>query len=206
MAPPHPYTYQTQYPPQQPPPYQFGPGYQAYQAYQHQAHVVALAQPRRRPSSWLALTARQFSLIIPAIIVILNIWWSIRQDVCPSSAGVGHECFWMLWLSLPIAVASCIWAIALNINARRISHHMSHIPAPVNAAVQLILAVGATVCFALILYHIESYDIWSRYAEGSMAALLAILMVINWFLFGWTAYEIKRDRRDRQNANSHIPI
>ncbi|KAF4983334.1 hypothetical protein FDECE_17323 [Fusarium decemcellulare] len=205
MAPqPHPYGDQQQQQ-QQPPPYGYYPPYQA----NTQTHVVAAPPPIRRRyprANFVVVTARQFSLIIPGIIVILCIWWSIREEVCSSDAPVGHPCSWVLWTSLPIAAASCIWSIAMNISGRRASHHMSHIPPPVNATVQLLLALGATACFVLLVYHMETYEIWSRYAEGGMVALLAILMVINWILFGWTMYEITLNRRERQHANSQIPI
>ncbi|KAM0427790.1 hypothetical protein ACHAPT_007247 [Fusarium lateritium] len=203
MAPPRPYLYNYGDRPQHaPPPYGYYPPYQ-------QPHVVVTPprQDRRRScATFIVSTARQFSLIIPFVIVILSIWWSFRYEVCPDDAVVGHPCSWLLWLSLPIAIASALWSIIMIISARRALHHMSHVPSPVNVAVQLVLALGATACFALLLYHMETYNYWSRYTEGGMAALLAMLLIVNWILFVWTANEAVVDRRERQHANSHIPI
>ncbi|KAJ4241612.1 hypothetical protein NW757_012055 [Fusarium falciforme] len=203
MAPPRPYMYNYGDGPQSAPP----PPYGYYPPYQTHVVVTPPRQDRRRSCvRFVVSTARQFSLIIPFVIVILSIWWSFRYQVCPSDAAVGHPCSWLLWLSLPIAIASAIWSIAMIISARRALHHMSHVPMPVNAAVQLILAIGATVCFALLVYHMETYDYWTRYTEGGMAALLAMLFIVNWILFVWTLKEIKEDQQRRQHANSHIPI
>ncbi|KAK7402723.1 hypothetical protein QQX98_011512 [Neonectria punicea] len=205
-VPPHPQQYQQQQHQgqqyqgnqgnQQPPPYYFHPP------------IHDPFASRRRPSRAFSfvLLARPFSLVVPGVIVILNIWWSVSQRVCPSDATVGDTCFWMLWLSLPIATLSFVWAIASNISARRASHHMSHIPPRVHAAIQLLLAIGATVCFILLIYHLVHFDIWSRSSEGAMAALLAMLMIADWVIFAWTVYEIKLDHRARQLATSQIPI
>ncbi|KAI5460294.1 hypothetical protein BGZ63DRAFT_245172 [Mariannaea sp. PMI_226] len=184
-----------------PPPQYFQPPYRTQQP---------IAYTRPRPSSRafsVVLFVRPFSLIIPGVIVILNIWWSVTQRVCPGDATVGDTCFWMLWLSLPIATLSFIWAIVFNISGRRRSHHMSHIPRPVQAAIQLLLAVGATICFALLIYHLVHFDIWSQSYEGAMAALLGILMLTDWVLFSWTAYEIHKDYQvHHQHTTSQIPI
>ncbi|KAF7540639.1 hypothetical protein G7Z17_g12158 [Cylindrodendrum hubeiense] len=188
----------------QPPPYyfpQFPP-----QPYVHDP--AAPHPPRRRPPRAVSLVhlARPFSLVIPAVIVVLNIWWSVSQRVCPSDAGVGHTCFWVLWLSLPVATLSFVWAIASNISARRASHHMSYIPPRIHATIQLLLATGATICFALLIYHLVHFKVWSRSSEGAMAALLGILMIADWVIFAWTAYEITLDHRAHQLAASQIPI
>ncbi|KAJ4184964.1 hypothetical protein NW755_008878 [Fusarium falciforme] len=181
MAPPRPYMYNYGDGPQSAPP----PPYGYYPPYQTHVVVTPPRQDRRRSCvRFVVSTARQFSLIIPFVIVILSIWWSFRYQ----------------------AIASAIWSIAMIISARRALHHMSHVPMPVNAAVQLILAIGATVCFALLVYHMETYDYWTRYTEGGMAALLAMLFIVNWILFVWTLKEIKEDQQRRQHANSHIPI
>ncbi|KPM39916.1 hypothetical protein AK830_g6671 [Neonectria ditissima] len=200
-TPPHPQQYQQQQHQQQyqgtqhPPPDYFRPP------------IHDPFGPRRPPRALsFVLLARPFSLVVPGVIVILNIWWSVSQRVCPSDATVGDTCFWMLWLSLPIATLSFIWAIASNISARRAAHHMSHIPPRVHAGIQLLLAVGASICFALLIYHIVHFDIWSRSSEGAMAALLAILMIADWVIFAWTVYEITKDHRARQLATSQIPI
>jgi hypothetical protein len=55
---------------------------------------------------------------------------------------------------------------------------MSHIPVRVHAFILLLLAIGATICFALMIYHLAHFDIWSRSSEGAMAALLGILMYV----------------------------
>ncbi|KAH7015020.1 hypothetical protein EDB80DRAFT_323094 [Ilyonectria destructans] len=193
---------QHQHPPQ--PPYYF-------RQYPPQPYIhdpTAPRPPRRRPPSAVSvvLFARPFSLVIPGVIVVLNIWWSVSQRVCPSDANVGDKCFWLLWLSLPIATLSFVWAIASNISARRASHHMSHIPPRVHAAIQLLLAIGATICFILLIYHLVHFNVWSRSSEGAMAALLGILMIADWVIFAWAAYEITLDRRARQLAGSQIPI
>ncbi|KAF4456751.1 hypothetical protein F53441_1187 [Fusarium austroafricanum] len=211
MAGPYEYSYgnQQQYPPQQQQyPQQQGqyngppPQYGYYQSYQTRPSPY-----RRSPrQNFAVVTARQLNIVVPVVIIILSVWWSIRSQVCPSNAPVGHECSWLLWAALPIGIASAIWAIVMNISARRVNHSMSHIPGPVNSVVQLILALGATACFAILIYHMESYPIWSRTLEGSMIGLLVILAVINWILFGWSIYEMRFYRKERESANSHIPI
>jgi hypothetical protein len=77
------------------------------------------------------------------------------------------------------AVASLLWAVVMNISARRANHSMSHVPAVVNTIVQLILALGATACFAILIYHMENYPAWNRSLEGSMIALLVILAYVD---------------------------
>ncbi|KAJ4247775.1 hypothetical protein NW762_012984 [Fusarium torreyae] len=204
MAPPQAYAYGNQQSYQQnappPPPYGYYPPYQA--------QPQGPPPPRRRSprQNYAVSTARQFSLAIPFIIVILTIWWSIRQQTCPNGVDAGHECSWMLWTSLPVAIVSAIWGIIMNISARRATHHMSHVPPVVNAVVQLILALGTTACFAILIYHMENYFVWSRGAEGAMIALLVILAIINWILFGWAVYEMNFYRRERQHENNQIPI
>ncbi|KAL6400331.1 hypothetical protein AUP68_16029 [Ilyonectria robusta] len=95
---------QHQHPPQ--PPYYF-------RQYPPQPYIhdpTAPRPPRRRPPSAVSvvLFARPFSLVIPGVIVVLNIWWSVSQRVCPSDANVGDTCFWLLWLSLPIVRLSLL--------------------------------------------------------------------------------------------------
>lgn len=55
---------------------------------------------------------------------------------------------------------------------------MSHIPAIVNAVMELILALGATACFAILIYHIENYQVWGRTSEATMIGLLVILAYV----------------------------
>jgi hypothetical protein len=99
MAPPRPYMYNYGDGPQPAPP----PPYGYYPPYQTHVVVTPTRQDRRRSCArFVVSTARQFSLIIPFVIVILSIWWSFRYQVCPSDAAVGHPCSWLLWLSLPI--------------------------------------------------------------------------------------------------------
>jgi hypothetical protein len=76
-------------------------------------------------------------------------------------------------------IASLLWAVVMNISARRANHSMSYVPAIVNTIVQLILALGATACFAILIYHMENYSVWNRSLEGSMIALLVILAYVN---------------------------
>lgn len=76
-------------------------------------------------------------------------------------------------------IASLLWAVVMNISARRANHSMSYIPAIVDTIVQLILALGATACFAILIYHMENYSVWNRSLEGSMIALLVILAYVN---------------------------
>ncbi|KAF4980364.1 hypothetical protein FZEAL_3594 [Fusarium zealandicum] len=201
MAPPQPYQYGNQEQYTAPPPYAYQPPYQTY---------APPAAPRRRSprANCLVITARQFAIIVPVVIIVLNIWWSIRDSsYCPSSSdNAGGSCYLMLWLSLPIAIVSCLWGIATNISARRATHGMSHIPLMVNVAVQLMLAIGATVCFIILVIEIQGQPTWSRYTSRAMAGLLAILMIINWIMFGWTAYETHVDRRERRRDNSQIPL
>ncbi|KAH7178009.1 hypothetical protein DER46DRAFT_144260 [Fusarium sp. MPI-SDFR-AT-0072] len=184
MAGPHEYSYgnqqQQQYPPQQPyptqqqyppPQYNAPPQYGYYPPYQAQP-----APYRRTPrQNFAVVTARQLNIAIPVVIIILSIWWSLRSQICPSDVPIGHECSWMLWTALPVGIASLLWAVVMNISARRANHSMSHVPAIVNTIVQLILALGATACFAILIYHMENYSVWNRSLEGSMIALLVIL-------------------------------
>jgi hypothetical protein len=76
-------------------------------------------------------------------------------------------------------IASLLWAVVMNISARRANHSMSYVPAIVDTIVQLILALGATACFAILIYHMENYSVWNRSLEGSMIALLVILAYVN---------------------------
>ena len=76
-------------------------------------------------------------------------------------------------------IASLLWAVVMNISARRANHSMSYVPAIVNTIVQLILALGATACFAILIYHMENYSVWNRSLEGSMIALLVILAYVD---------------------------
>ncbi|CCT67496.1 uncharacterized protein FFUJ_13712 [Fusarium fujikuroi IMI 58289] len=205
MAGPHEYSYANQqqqpYPNQQYPPPQYNapPQYGYYQAQP--------APYRRTPrQNFAVVTARQLNIAIPVVIIILSIWWSLRSQICPSDVPIGHECSWMLWTALPVSITSLLWAVVMNISARRANHSMSHVPAIVNTIVQLILALGATACFAILIYHMENYPVWNRSLEGSMIALLVILAIINWVLFGWSIYEMRFYRKERQSANSHIPI
>ncbi|KAG5774251.1 hypothetical protein H9Q72_000319 [Fusarium xylarioides] len=215
MAGPHEYSYgnqqQQQYPPQQPYPNQQQyppPQYNAPPQYGYHPPYQAQPAPYRRTprQNFAVVTARQLNIATPVVIIILSIWWSLRSQICPSDVPIGHECSWMLWTALPVAIASLLWAVMMNISARRANHSMSHIPAVVNTIVQLILALGATACFAILIYHMENYPVWNRSLEGSMIALLVILAIINWVLFRWSIYEMRFYRKERQSANSHIPI
>jgi hypothetical protein len=89
---------------------------------------------------------------------------------------------------------------------------------------ELIIALGATACFAILIYHLENYQVWGRTSESIMIALLAILAyvlnqflgtrqdvlmtcrLVNYILFAWTVYETRFYRKQMQNANSQIPI
>lgn len=53
---------------------------------------------------------------------------------------------------------------------------MSHIPLRLSALILLLLALGSTICFALLIYHLVHYDVWSKSSVGGMAALIGILM------------------------------
>ncbi|KAF5019720.1 hypothetical protein F66182_8263 [Fusarium sp. NRRL 66182] len=184
MAPPYPYSHNNQQPDAPPPPYGYfqpqpGQPYQnqPYQGHPYQQPHPPPPPPPRSPRSNCAVsTARQFSLGIPIIIVVLG------------------------------AIVSALWGIIMNISARRATHYMSHVPPVVNAVVQLILALGTTACFAILIYHMETYHVWSRNSEGAMIALLVLLAIINWILFGSSIQEIKSRQRERQNANNQIPI
>jgi hypothetical protein len=55
---------------------------------------------------------------------------------------------------------------------------MSHVPDVVNAAVELIIALGATVGFAILIYHIQNYVVWGRTSEAIMIAMLVILAYV----------------------------
>ncbi|KAL4729680.1 hypothetical protein ACLX1H_004102 [Fusarium chlamydosporum] len=162
---------------------------------------------RRSPRQNFAVTiARTFDIAVPVVIIILSIWWSIRSQTCPNNASIGHECSWRLWASLPVACVAACWSIVMNISARRAAHSMSHIPAIVNAVMELILALGATACFAILIYHIENYQVWGRTSEATMIGLLVILALVNYVLFAWSVYEMRFYRKQRQNDNSQIPI
>ncbi|KAH7245822.1 hypothetical protein BKA59DRAFT_176353 [Fusarium tricinctum] len=213
MAPPYPYAYgnqqqQTQqqyqqYPPEQQPQHNAPPAYGYYPPYQAQQPAPYRRAPRQ---NYAVVLARQLNIGLPIAIVVLSIWWSFRSQVCPSNAPVGHECSWMLWTTLPVAIVSAIWAIIMNISGRRATHSMSHIPPIPNTIVELILALGSTACFAILIYHLETYVVWNRSTETTMIVLLVILALINYILFAWSVYEMMFYRRERQNANGHIPI
>jgi hypothetical protein len=66
----------------------------------------------------------------------------------------------------------------MNISGRRATHSMSHIPPIVNTIVELILALGSTACFAILIYHLETYAVWNRSTEISMIVLLVILAYV----------------------------
>lgn len=180
-----------------------------------------------RPTSLLLSFSRHLTLLVPGIILILNIWWAATERVCPRSASAGALCFWLLWLTLPIATVSFIWAIAESISARRATHHLSHIPRAVDVVVRAVLAVGVTVCLVLLVYHMVRWDVWSVSAEAAMVALLAIMLcvdgnlktwgswgevllmldrVTHWTLFAWAAFELKRTRQEQHYRDSHIGI
>ncbi|RGP74213.1 hypothetical protein FSPOR_1908 [Fusarium sporotrichioides] len=193
--PPH----QQQYPPQYnapPPMYAYHAGYQPQQPY----------RPRSPRQNWAVTTARSFNIAIPVVIIILSIWWSIRSQTCPDNASIGHPCSWRLWTALPVACVAAIWSVVMNISARRATHSMSSVPPIVSAVMELIIALGATACFAILIYHLDNYQVWGRTSESIMVALLAILALINYVLFAWTIYETRFYRKQRQNANSQIPI
>ncbi|KAL6923863.1 hypothetical protein FSHL1_001114 [Fusarium sambucinum] len=185
--PPH----QQQYPPQYnapPPTYTY---YQTQQPYQR--------SPRQ---NWAVTTARSFNIAVPVVIIILSIWWSIRSQTCPDNV----PCSWRLWAALPVACVAAIWSVVINISVRRATHSMSSVPPTVNAVMELVIALGATACFAILIYHLENYQVWGRTSESIMIALLAILALVNYILFAWTVYETRFYRKQRQNANSQIPI
>ena len=100
------YGYQ-QYPPHQqqpqyPPQYQYNAPPTYAPGYPPQQHVYRHT-PRQ---NWAVTTARSFNIVIPVIIIILSIWWSIRSSTCPTNAPIGHECSWRLWASLPVVCFS----------------------------------------------------------------------------------------------------
>lgn len=137
------------------------------------------APPPPRPPlrALIPLTfAHSLAMVIPGIILILAIWWSATNRVCPSWATSSSTCYWLIWLSVPIAVASFIWGVVASISARREKHMMSHVPKRVDVGVRGVLAVGASVCFAMLVYHMVRWTAWSASSEGTMCALLAILM------------------------------
>jgi hypothetical protein len=66
----------------------------------------------------------------------------------------------------------------MNISARRATHSMSHVPPTVNAIMELIIALGATACFAILIFHLDNYEVWGRTSESIMIALLVILAYV----------------------------
>ncbi|CAM1503564.1 Fc.00g011550.m01.CDS01 [Cosmosporella sp. VM-42] len=181
--------------------------------------------PTHRPQSYLIPLASQFSLVIPVVIVILNIWWSATRRVCPPSATASSPCFWLLWLSLPVATVSFLWGVVGTISNRRAAHHMGHVSKGVDVGARAVLGLGTSVCFALLVVHMVRWDVWSTGCEAGMVALLGILMygihesgycgsfaneyvdrIINWALFAWAALEMREQRRQRQWDSNHIGI
>jgi hypothetical protein len=191
-----------QYPPHQqqyPPQYNAPPPTYAY----YQTQQPFRPSPRQ---NWAVTAARSFNIAVPVVIIILSIWWSIRSQTCPDNVSIGHACSWRLWAALPVACVAVIWSVVMNISARRATHSMSSVPPTVNTVMELIIALGATACFAILIYHLENYQVWGRTSESIMIALLAILALVNYILFAWTVYETRFYRKQMQNANSQIPI
>ncbi|KAH6886442.1 hypothetical protein B0T10DRAFT_563638 [Thelonectria olida] len=137
---------------------------------------------RRRPRGGsvvvLALLpiAHPLSIIIPTIIVILALWWSLVQQVCPVDAKAGDLCTWLLWLSLPIATASFINSVFCTFARRRAPYSRSCLNVRASACILFILALGVTICFILMIYYLVRFDYWSRASEGVMVTLLGIQM------------------------------
>ena len=74
------------------------------------------------------------------------------------------------------AVTSFIWSLATIVSDRRLRHHRPGIPPPIQLFIQPIIAAGATACFALLIYHLQTSTVLHITLGGAMIALLGILM------------------------------
>ncbi|KFH42229.1 hypothetical protein ACRE_070340 [Hapsidospora chrysogenum ATCC 11550] len=163
--------------------------------------------PRRSPRAlWWFSIVRPWAIVVPLVTLVMDIWWFATGRLCDYAAPPSDECFWVLWLSLPLAVVSLGWNMATTISARRIAHYRRGIPSRVQLPVQSALASGATVCLALLAWHYAAYmdRMWESHLEGAMVALIAIITLVNWLLVGFTAYEWNLDRRYLRDQESYV--
>ncbi|KAG9251779.1 uncharacterized protein F5Z01DRAFT_266155 [Emericellopsis atlantica] len=180
----------------QPPPYQ-----QPYQQ-PYYAHPPPPQPPRlslhHRLQWWYNIT-RPWAIVVPAITLIMDVWWFAAGRLCGYTDSVMDECFWVLWLSLPLAVVSLVWNLAATISTRRIMHQRPGFAPGLQFGGQALVACGASVCLGLLARHFAMYmdAWWSSSLEGAMIALISIITFFNWVLTAFAAYEWAMERRAR---------
>lgn len=126
---------------------------------------------------------RQVAIIVTVIAIALNIniYVSRRGRYLNDNTSAGDSVYLTMWLTVPLSGLVAIWGVAGLICIRR-SSHRGGVPYQVQFGVELLFALGAMVCFALLVVHMtdkESNDVYEypyfRY-EMPLAGLLAILM------------------------------
>ncbi|VUC24356.1 unnamed protein product [Clonostachys rosea] len=180
-------------------------------AYQQQPAVYYQPQyspPRpRRQHFFLVSIVRPWAIVVSFIIVVMNIWWFSTGRICGYSASVTDKCYWVLWNSLPLAIASMAWNFATTLSHRRIMSFRSGIPLRTQLPIQFLLAAGAAVSLGLLSWSFtqpsENVWSWNMASHGGMIALVAIVTLVNWLLVGFIAYEGWLDSRHQEQTESY---
>ncbi|SPO06170.1 uncharacterized protein DNG_08859 [Cephalotrichum gorgonifer] len=209
-------------------------GYGAH--YQHQQWYGASQDsssdfPGRQPHSWvfsggrgrgsgsgrrcwfLYSVVRQFSLVIPIILVIMTAYAYAHGARYPRGTPPAGDSSWIpLYLAIPLSAANIIWSFAVIVDHRRSAYRGRPFSQELQLAVESVLTAGAVVCFVLmvvILCRQGNYESWdggrgmSLAYTQSLGWLLGMQMVASGFLCGRAASEVLRERRERPQQEAY---
>ncbi|KAL6866379.1 hypothetical protein ACO1O0_002487 [Amphichorda felina] len=146
-------------------------------AYAYEPRPPPLLHRHPRLLWWYSII-RPSAIIVPFVASIMVIWWFSTNSFCDVSASASDECYWALWLSLPLAIVSLVWNMAAMISHRRSANYRRGISSDIQLPVQFIIACGATVCLGMLAWHYAVYKgrMWGSHLEGSVIALVCIIM------------------------------
>jgi hypothetical protein len=174
---------QNHYQQQQPPPLR-SQGWAPYPA----VPMAGRAARRRRRCDLLYSILHHVSPIVPFIMIVITAYvyvrdvdFGLRDDPGPNDPA------WLpLYVVIPLSVANICWSFAVMITQRRAVHRGRPISQGAALAVEVILAAGGVVCFALLIAYIgdrmsgrgDNANYFPLSYEGAIAWLLGVQMCV----------------------------
>ena len=147
--------------------------------------------------------------IIPLTLIAIDFWWLLTTDICRFDP---HEfgCAPIVLLTLPVALATLIWAGIETSSSRSRRRNKGHVPLGGQFAARCLLAAGATICFAMLVDYVVKRRLWDESGHPSaillkvLVALLGILMCAHWVLLVWAGMRWNKSLDNVHDADNEI--
>ncbi|KAL2760993.1 hypothetical protein ACRALDRAFT_1059292 [Sodiomyces alcalophilus JCM 7366] len=167
---------------------------------------------KRRRCLYMYYVLRQAALVFAfvALVLTVNIYVSRRGRYLNDDTDLADPVYYPMWLTVPLNGLVFLWAV-VNLLCLRRAHYRGGIPYQVQFGVELLFALGALVCFVLLVVNIaEEKDVahdeypYHRY-EVPLTCLLGFLMITQWGLVSRAFFEVNVEKK-RRDLDSIVSV